>query len=347
MTIRTGIAQTQRLIVPGLADVEADVFGNISLPAYCADATRVWPAYDANLSHIYFGAGSTIVTLSINESLKTISLQEALNKGYLEIVSSEAAINVVPAKPGITLKKLSTKGFAAGEQAEVRSLDQSLVSLLPPQKETDAYQYQETQHQLHKEVSKRDNSNAALKSERINEFMTNWIERDGNELRSENWTVSKENNTIKIHEKTIDEPDPFGETPFENLMEYLSDEFDDELSFCITIDPDDSTLTINIKGAIKGEIPVEIAFSSDNEFVISAELANEELHTGNAGNLPAFTISRAVDFSAFGENEEDGYHQCALHYEGELCFPFERSSISVEACGKTMSVGVEEINFAF
>lgn len=116
------IAKWQRVIVPKM-DVAADSAGqSITCFAFCIDAVHLWAPHNTNMRFIYSGANTTTITLSVENVPVSLTLQEALDRKYISIISYmpphgdyNGRIRILwSSKRKIRLAQLSTKGFAVG-----------------------------------------------------------------------------------------------------------------------------------------------------------------------------------------------------------------------------------------
>ena len=338
-SLKQNIAQTQKLIVPKLSNVTVNEAGNILLPAYCVDATRVWPEYGNILTNVYYGSENTIITLVANKILSTLSLKKAIEKDYVKLVSEQHSITVKPSHSYIKIKKLNTEGLAAGEQKENYLLDESISGDLPSNKNSEDEDWEDHQNAIHKTITAKEFRDPSTKSKRIKEFTDNWIKKDGRNIRSEYWNVTDENDVIKIHERKVS--DPNDNNPFNEMYEFLKEGELEDMSYCVNINPNDSSLSLSIKGKLKGAIPLEIEFDSKNKFAVKGEIDKEQLKSGSKNISALISISHE-----FKPAEEDSDY-CRFNISTRICYPAEESSIDVEACGKTISLSHEEIEFEF
>lgn len=275
------LGQSQRLLVPALSNVAADNTGVIRIEAaYCLDPVRSWPGSGTPLAYVYYGQKETWVTLKRNNISSTLTLQEGISKGYVQVQSGGNSLLVAPADEHTRLVKLKTNGFAAGAQDEVFDFESRIRNIIPAN--PDMNKWKSYQAKLHDAIVKdyKKNGKDILPEFARNKVETKW----GLIKRSGNWEVTTTAEKIFIKESRFTQQGDG--RPFRSL---LSDLFNDEdifdLSVCINIGPDGLSLKASIAASYKGLIPVNIEYSSDNSFTVSTTLAESQLNT--PGSLPA------------------------------------------------------------
>lgn len=333
-----GQSSFQRLMIPAVENATTDASGTILLTAYCLDPGRLWAPYGSRLNNAYYGQEQTLLTISENGKRSTVNLSQALATRKVNITSERQAIAINPAKTTIRLISVSTNGMAVGKIDEpfeyAMIMDNS--GLWGKSDSWDAEQYL-----LHQSIVQNYFLNNPKK---LKEYTENWIKRKDGEIRSANWDVSIDNNTIKIHERKGNPPhmpDP-DSSPFDDIHNFLGNSFFDQFgdyNICVSYNTEDASFKATISGRYKGVMPVTIEFTSDFDFEASVEISKSSIGS-NDKKSGTITFSRAMGNS----NEDD---RCVISKTFELCWPLEESNIKVESCGTQLSFFLSGIDFAF
>jgi hypothetical protein len=297
---------------------------------------RAWPDSEKPLSYIYYGQNDTWITLSRSNVIQTVTLKTAIEKNYVAIQSGGTSIQIVPKTKTVKLIKLKTNGFAVGEQDEIFDFSESIKNIIPANPQSN--DWRKHQKKLHEAIVK---DYITYDKNKVAEYATNKVKNMfGKYERSKFWEVSTENKTIRIKENKI----PANESkaaPFDYLINSLYADELEEMSVCINLDPSDSSLSASITGMYKGILPVSIEYNSENKFIVSTELADDEMKVGAHSKID-FSIEYAVELPQKKEKET-----CNIEFSGAICFPLQTSTITAKVCNTELTFSPGKIKLGF
>jgi hypothetical protein len=337
---------TQRLIIPKLQSSVRAKGGIIKLQAFCADATRWWPEYGSKLNNIHWGENSS-VTVSENQVQRTISLSNALKTGIVHIESSRSGVNI-KADGNTKIVSLVSNGFVVGEKQEEIFFSQDILNVLPQTNSTYTYldyngkvewgmsssTYKHYSDVVWEKVHGPEMKILAIKTMRINEYAKNILSDTKYRGIPKTWEIKVQEDKVVIKDK-LDGGGGGGGGHFDTYETLRNITKDIDGSVCLNLDPTDSNLTsISITGKYKS-VPIEIEFSSNANFKVSAELYRQKMK-----NKPV-EISYNISYASEPGSNDD----CNLKLTGSVCYPFAASSLNLDICGKNMAVSPRGLSF--
>lgn len=347
-----GPVQPQKLLTPKLDKPVPAVGGDIELPAFCVDATRIWPKTNGGLKYVYLGGKTSVITLSVNGKKKKHTVEEALAANMILISPGNKAIYIRPVK-GYKLISIQCNGLVTGEQPDSLSFGEDIFKVLkskndlyyrevveeenifdePPKLTLVINNYDSLSKVVWKWVHGPEMAYTAWKRKRVQEYLVNKLQpKIYLDLSMEKSNASSR---ILMNDfRGLNDIPNGGCLTADAVKKITSDPDMKDLNICIEIGKEDTTITFS--GEFKGVIPIEVAFSSYNKLKTEVELIN----------IPAKgPMEVGLEISYADNKKKDS---CETKISGTICFPkVTESSIEIEVCGKSVSVGLKEITFGF
>lgn len=329
LSYHNGLCKTQRLIIPNSAEI-IYLAPEAVTESFCIDPWLEWPM--GEIPYIYTGGKESMVTLLIDNISKVMSLEKAKADGYVTTYNM-FKLYIVPTNPAHSVKEFKPRNLSVGKEPphEITPVDPGIFQKLPDDKKID-------QPAVYKKITEEDVKKPENVERRVKEFYENHVLKHYND--PEKWETKQERAVIKIHEKKNHSRNPDDAYNLEYIVDELGIE---DLDFCIELNPGDSSFSLSISGKYKGMLPVTIQYSSDNQFTatLSYGLPFKDAHGNDAFEC---SLNVAYSYPENSSDQETNSDSCELSTSLNLCYPPETSSISIEACGTAMNIGLKSIS---
>ncbi|WP_207425068.1 hypothetical protein [Pedobacter sp. SYSU D00535] len=321
---------TQRLMIPALNSFKLDEGGLAVIPAYCIDAPRKWPEIGSDLSFSTISSNTGVITFSVGNSIKEMSIKEALDKEIFKIKSFSNSIRLVPQNEQIKLRSITTSGFMVAAQNDLAPIDPKFYKGFEPF--TDEGSWVSAQRKLHETILADALQNAVKRKQVISEFSENYIKR------SSDWEVSMVNEKIHIYDRArVGDP----QRPFYQLVQDMPSILENP-SLCVVPD-DNGGYSISLSGDFKGKIPISIDFTSERKLEMSVLIERGNVEADDKKITGYFALTKGAP----SETDPENFETCKLDAAVSLCWPPKATTLNIEACGKSAAVSVEGIAIEF